>query len=479
VDGPARRARLARSRLYFVVEARPHGEDPAALLDAALRGGVDVVQLRDKELGDEELVAAAAPFRRACDAHGALFVLNDRPELVAACAADGVHVGQEDASVADARRAVGEDRLVGLSTHSVDELARAGGADYAGVGTIFATPTKPGNATVGLELVRAARLAAPVPWFAIGGIDRSNVAEVAAAGAFGVAVVRALRDAEDPETAARGLRAELPPSHPLVLGPGEGEQAGNGRIRALLPQLDVVEFGTAAGAIGAAPHTHAEHADAFFLFEGELAFRLGDETVRVPAGSFVVAPPGLVHGFRNPGGSEARALNLHAPGGWARLGRARARGEQVDPADFDTFGPDGAVAGVRGIAVGPGDGDRLVGASRLGLVKAELPHLAAFEFTLGPGYEGPPPHYHARHVDAFHVLEGELQLHLDGRTARYPAGTSIVVPPGVVHAPSNPGPGGVRFLDVHAPNTGFGDLVRRQDAGERPDPAAYDTHEPG
>src|SRR5262245_64965327 len=102
MDDPARRERLARSRLYFVLEARPHDEDPRRLLDAALRGGVDIVQLRDKELDDEALVAAAVPFRAACEEHGALFVLNDRPDLVAPCGADGVHVGRSDAPVREA-----------------------------------------------------------------------------------------------------------------------------------------------------------------------------------------------------------------------------------------------------------------------------------------------------------------------------------------------------------------------------------------
>lgn len=211
VDGPARRRRLARSRLCLVVEARPHGTEPDALLDAALRGGVDVVQLRDKELSDDEIVAAAAPFRRACDGHGALFVLNDRPDLVAACDADGVHVGLDDAPVAEARELVGPERLVGLSTHDRAEIESAAGADYLGVGTIFATPTKPEDDSAGLELVRVAAEAARVPWFAIGGIDLSNVALVAAAGARGVAVVRAIRDAEDPEAAARALRGALTP----------------------------------------------------------------------------------------------------------------------------------------------------------------------------------------------------------------------------------------------------------------------------
>jgi thiamine-phosphate pyrophosphorylase len=208
VDGSARRRRLAGSRLYLVLEARPHGSDPGALLDAALRGGVDVVQLRDKELPDDELVAAAAPFRRACEAHGALFVLNDRPDLVEACDADGVHVGQGDMPLAEARAAVGTERLVGVSTHSRADIEAATGADYLGVGTIFATPTKADDA-IGLELVRIAADAARVPWFAIGGIDLGNVGALAGAGAWGVAVVRAIRDADDPEAAARALRAAV------------------------------------------------------------------------------------------------------------------------------------------------------------------------------------------------------------------------------------------------------------------------------
>jgi thiamine-phosphate pyrophosphorylase len=208
MDGPARRERLARSRLYLVLEARPHGEDPRLLLDAALRGGVDVIQLRDKVLPDDALVAAAEPFRAACEERGALFVLNDRPDLVDPCVADGVHVGRSDVPVAEARALVGSDRLIGLSASTIGELGDVGGADYVGI-TAFGTPTKEDAVAGGLELVRAAAMTLTIPWFAIGGVDLSNVAEVAAAGAPGVAVVRAIRDAEDPETAARQLRAAL------------------------------------------------------------------------------------------------------------------------------------------------------------------------------------------------------------------------------------------------------------------------------
>jgi thiamine-phosphate pyrophosphorylase len=213
VAGAERRERLARARLYLVLEARPHAAEPDGLLDAALCGGVDVVQLRDKDLPDEELLAAAGPFRRACTAYGALFVLNDRPDLVAACDADGVHVGQDDTPVAEARAAVGPERLVGLSASSRCEIEAAADAnvDYLGVGAVFGTPTKPDAAPGGLELVRAAAELVRVPWFAIGGIERETVAAVVAAGAPGVAVVRAIRDADDPEAAARALRAAVMP----------------------------------------------------------------------------------------------------------------------------------------------------------------------------------------------------------------------------------------------------------------------------
>jgi thiamine-phosphate pyrophosphorylase len=206
-----RRERLTRSRLYLVLEARPHGEDPRPLLDAALRGGVDVVQLRDKDLGDEALVAAAAPFRSACVEHGALFVLNDRPDLATRCGADGVHIGQSDASYENARALVGPSRVVGMSTSSPDEMLSAQdlGADYVGVQTIYPTPTKPDEAASGLWLVEAAARTLTIPWFPIGGIDMSNIDQVVASGAPGVAVVRAIRDAADPEAAARELRAAL------------------------------------------------------------------------------------------------------------------------------------------------------------------------------------------------------------------------------------------------------------------------------
>jgi thiamine-phosphate pyrophosphorylase len=197
---------LAAARLYFITEPIPGDR-----LDAALTGGVDVLQLRMKDASDEEIVAAAGAFRAACHRHGALFVLNDRPDLVDRCGADGVHVGQEDVSPAEARALVGSGKVVGLSTHSREQIEAAAhvNVDYIAVGPVFATPTKPGRPAVGLELVRVAAELAPVPWFAIGGIDLENAADVVAAGARRLAVVRAVRDAAKPGAAARALRTLL------------------------------------------------------------------------------------------------------------------------------------------------------------------------------------------------------------------------------------------------------------------------------
>lgn len=198
------RNRLAAARLYLVCDAQTDD-----FLESALRGGVDLVQLRMKQVADEEIVATARRFRQICTRHGALLILNDRPDLVEPAGADGVHVGQDDAPVAAARAAVGITRLVGLSTHTPAQIDAAEGADYIGVGPVHLTPTKPGRPAVGLGLVAYAQAHARVPFFAIGGITPGNMAQVHAAGAERVAVVRALTQAEDPEQSARELRRAL------------------------------------------------------------------------------------------------------------------------------------------------------------------------------------------------------------------------------------------------------------------------------
>lgn len=205
----ARRARLARSRLYLVCDAHPGGHDPEPFLHAVLHAGVDLVQLRDKQADDDTLLRVAKVFGRECREHGALFLLNDRPDLAAEADADGVHVGQEDIAVAEARDHVGAARIVGLSTHSTEQIDAARGADYIAVGPVHATPTKLGRPAIGLEPIRHAAATAQVPWFAIGGLDATNVGEVLEAGARRVVVVRALTESRDPAGAARALRAAL------------------------------------------------------------------------------------------------------------------------------------------------------------------------------------------------------------------------------------------------------------------------------
>jgi thiamine-phosphate pyrophosphorylase len=202
------RERLRRARLYLVVDAAAEH-----MLPAALRGGVDMVQLRDKDLDDDSLLEVAARFRAACREHNVLFWLNDRPDLALGAGADGVHVGQDDMPPGEVREEVGEQLLIGLSSHSPEQFdaALSSEADQLSVGPVWETPTKPGRPAAGLDYVRhAAAHAGEQPWFAIGGIDETNVGEVVAAGARRVVVVRAIRDAADPEGAARRLHAALP-----------------------------------------------------------------------------------------------------------------------------------------------------------------------------------------------------------------------------------------------------------------------------
>ena len=209
--GPLRRERLRTARLYFVCDARPHGEDPEALLRAALSGGADIVQLREKELGRAEIERAAGTFRRVCDGYSALFIVNDDPDLARSCDADGVHVGQDDGAAEQARELLGPDAIIGLSTHSEEQIAASAGrpVDHISVGPIWETPTKAGRPAVGLELIAHAAAHAPHPFFAIGGIDTGNAGEVVAAGAERLCVVRAIRDATDPAAAAAELRRSV------------------------------------------------------------------------------------------------------------------------------------------------------------------------------------------------------------------------------------------------------------------------------
>jgi thiamine-phosphate pyrophosphorylase len=210
--GAERRARLAGARLYLVCpELAATERDLPDMVRAAVAGGVDVVQLREKHLPDDQLVAVAHAMRALCERIGALLIVNDRPLVAREVGADGVHVGQEDMPVAEARELIGPELLIGLSTHAREEIDApdAALADYIGVGPVHETPTKPGRPAVGLELVRYAAAHARKPFFAIGGLHAGNIAPVLEAGARRAVVLRAIAGAEDSEVAARELRERL------------------------------------------------------------------------------------------------------------------------------------------------------------------------------------------------------------------------------------------------------------------------------
>ena len=211
------RKRLRAAHLYLLVTESVAAMPWIVAAEDALRGGVDVVQLREKDLDDEEFARRAAVLQAVCTAHRRLFVVNDRVEIARAVGADGVHLGQGDTSVAEARAILGPDAVIGISTHDADELQRAlaDGCDYVGVGSVFPTTTKGSPVKVGspAELAPLAAQAedAGVPAFAIGGIDGSSVADVASAGFQRIAVCSGVLAAADPAAAARSLRATVTP----------------------------------------------------------------------------------------------------------------------------------------------------------------------------------------------------------------------------------------------------------------------------
>jgi thiamine-phosphate pyrophosphorylase len=204
----SRRERLQACNLYLIT--RPVA-DLEAVVEASLQAGVRLVQYRAKEADDRSRLAEAQALRDLCSRHGALFLVNDRIDLALAVDADGVHLGQDDLPPQLARQLLGPEKLIGRSTHRIEQLrqAQADGCDYVGVGPVNATPTKPGRTPVGLDYVRQAAAEARIPWFAIGGIESSSLAPVLEAGARRVAVVRAITDASAPAAATRELLAGL------------------------------------------------------------------------------------------------------------------------------------------------------------------------------------------------------------------------------------------------------------------------------
>jgi thiamine-phosphate pyrophosphorylase len=207
------RDRLAGARLYLCTDARQRQGDLAGFLDAVLGSGVDIVQLRHKNLEAAQELRLLEVFRASCDRHGALLAVNDRADVAYAAGADVLHLGQQDLPVPAARQLLGAGPLIGLSTHAPAETTAAAvapGVDYFCAGPVWATPTKPGRPAAGLGLVRyAAGLQAGRPWFGIGGISHANLDQVLAAGARRVVVVRAIAEADDPATATAQLASRL------------------------------------------------------------------------------------------------------------------------------------------------------------------------------------------------------------------------------------------------------------------------------
>lgn len=211
MDRDEARARLEAARVYLVTDGRGGGEAVHDFLEEVLSAGVDLLQLREKDLEARPILALATTFRNACDRFGIPFIVNDRADLALAALADGVHLGQEDLPVDEARRILGPDAIIGRSTHDARQLRAAlhEDVDYVAVGPVHETPTKPGRPAAGIDLVRLAAQESTLPWFAIGGIDRGNIGTIRAAGASRVVIVRAVTAADDPAQAVRGLREAL------------------------------------------------------------------------------------------------------------------------------------------------------------------------------------------------------------------------------------------------------------------------------
>ncbi len=236
------RARLAQARLYYLVAAAHDGID-AARVEAALRGGVDMVELLTDgadELDDTQILAAAAHLRSLCDGHGALFMLHNRPELVGRAGADGVHIDTPTIDLAQARATIGPDRLLGASAHTPEEILAAQSLplDYISVGPVHATPIRPQARPVGTSLVTFASRNSKLPFFAVGGIEPHNTGAVAAAGAQRIAVLRAIAQTSDPALAASVLRAEITTPADFLERYRARTEAQNAAARAQLEPLE-------------------------------------------------------------------------------------------------------------------------------------------------------------------------------------------------------------------------------------------------
>src|SRR5215203_4006613 len=227
---------------------------------------------------------------------------------------------------------------------------------------------------------------------------------------------------------------ELDVRHGIVLRAGDGEEVARGEDVSLKILADLEElsatftwYGTRRN--GAARHVHKQHADSFFVLEGELVFLTAGDSVQAPEASTVVVPPNVVHGFDHERDGDVRYLNFHTPNrGFAESLRARQR-PGYDATRYDSFDPPAdAPTGARVVA--PGDGDRLASDTRTATIKVGRPELALVEFELEPSFEGPEPHVHRKHVDSFFVVDGEPELRVGEEKLRGAPGMFVAAPPG-------------------------------------------------
>jgi quercetin dioxygenase-like cupin family protein len=260
---------------------------------------------------------------------------------------------------------------------------------------------------------------------------------------------------------------ELDEHRPLLLAPGEGETTTDRpertlRILADLDELIVTWFRYEPGQKGPDPHVHHHHTDAFYVLEGEVELSLGPElqVVRATPGTLAAAPPNVVHTFRNAGDATAVFLNLHAPS----LGFGNQLRGRHDPA-FDQHDPppDGGLPFADAVFTRFQDAETLEHEASTHRILCDLPQLTAIDMTFQPEFEGVVPHTHADHVDAFYVLEGEVEFRVGDEPRVAGSGSFVAAPPGAVHGFRHAGPEPIRFLNLHAPPGGFVDRLRAND----------------
>jgi mannose-6-phosphate isomerase-like protein (cupin superfamily) len=249
----------------------------------------------------------------------------------------------------------------------------------------------------------------------------------------------------------------------VVLRAGEGEQLFGGRIvlKADFEQLTITESLFPDARPGAGPHFHRQHADSFYVLEGGFTVLVHDKEHPLSPNGCACAPPEVVHGFRST--SRTRFLNFHTPdGGFADHLRAQSRREE---GGFDSFDaePGSGAPPTDAVVLGPGEGERLEGDTRVATIKIGRDELSLIEFELEPRFEGPEPHTHDDHIDAFYVLEGEPEFVMGDKTLRVGAGSFVAAPLGIVHTFGNPGSEPARLLNIHAPSRGFHDWLRTVD----------------